>query len=93
MAAIFIKRVKDVILVMRNLVKGASSDPQSHPLRSCWEILVPEVESNLEGFVCEFYVQSQCSSGEISEKKLLEISTHWMDFSKPYDAYYLVTPS
>ncbi len=33
------------------------------------EILVPKVKSYLEGFLCvKFYVQSQCSLGEISEK-------------------------
>ncbi len=38
-------------------VKGACSDPQPHPppifFKHIMEILVPEVESYLEGFVCE----------------------------------------
>ncbi len=32
------------------------------------EILVPKVESYLEGFMCEIYTQSRCSLEEISEK-------------------------
>ncbi len=40
-----------------NLFKGACSDPQPYPIPPTFfkhmKILVPEVESYLEGFVCE----------------------------------------
>ncbi len=53
-------------------IKGACSDPQPHPpaFFKHIEILVPNVESYLEGFVCEFFMGKPGvhSLGEISKK-------------------------
>ncbi len=53
-------------------VKGACSDPQPYPPYIFFKhtvILVPEVESYLEGFMCEAAYYYLCSLWEIYEKQ------------------------
>ncbi len=38
---------------LTSCIKAACSDPQSHPQTFLLEVLIPEVESYLTGFMCE----------------------------------------
>ncbi len=60
---------------MSNQVKGVCSYLQPHPpiFSNIMEILVPEIESYLQGSMCEFHVPTLCSLGEIREKTFLKI--------------------